>query len=218
MKSTMIESLSFRASAVVLIVANLVPLIGVLWLDWQVLDVVLLYWVENVIIGAINVLRMLVCPSKRNFFLIPFFAFHYGFFCYGHLLAIMTLFGGPEEILAMWHKYFAMSFDEALRSPVWIGIAAISASHLFSFFVNFIGTGEYRRTTAEKLMQRPYGRILILQIAILLGAIIIQWLGLPLGMLIALVGVKIFMDLKLHLAERDTFATKDPVLLQERHT
>ncbi|MDH3417747.1 MAG: DUF6498-containing protein, partial [Gammaproteobacteria bacterium] len=50
-----------RPSAIVLIVANLVPLFGVLFLGWRVFDVIILYWAENVVIGVINVLRMIVC-------------------------------------------------------------------------------------------------------------------------------------------------------------
>jgi len=47
-----------RPSSIVLILANLVPLVGVLYFDWSVLDILLLYWTESVIIGLVNVLRM----------------------------------------------------------------------------------------------------------------------------------------------------------------
>lgn len=48
-----------RLSAVALVLANLVPLAGVLLWEWSVSSVVILYWFENVVIGVINVLRML---------------------------------------------------------------------------------------------------------------------------------------------------------------
>ncbi len=57
-------------------------------------------------------------------------------------------------------------------------------------------------------MGRPYGRIVVLQVAILAGAALIEWLGTTLGLLIALIAVKIVMDLKLHAAERDVFLVK----------
>ncbi|MBT8086517.1 MAG: hypothetical protein KJO46_00715 [Gammaproteobacteria bacterium] len=201
----MIDSISFRTSAVVLVVANLVPLFGVLLFDWQVFHVVLLYWVENVVIGLINVMRMFVAGPGRKYSLALFFVAHYGIFCFAHLQALVTLFDGPEQIVAVWELYFSMPLERLPRSPLWIGIAAIAASHLFSFFVNFIAGGEYRRTTISKLMGRPYGRIVVLQLAILLGAALIEWLDTPLGLLLALIGVKIFMDLRAHSAERDAF-------------
>jgi len=52
----------------VLIVANLAPLAGVLFGDWDVFEVVLIYWMENVIIGIINILKMAVCsPDLKSF-------------------------------------------------------------------------------------------------------------------------------------------------------
>ncbi len=203
------EAIPLRASAIVLVVANLVPVLGVLALGWRTFDVVLLYWVENVVIGAVNALRMLACAKGRKLFLIPFFIAHYGFFCFGHLMAIALLFDGPDEILAIWQQYFAMPPRAALRSPLWIGVAAIAASHLFSFLVNFLAAGEHRRTTVDKLMGRPYGRIVVLQVAILVGAVLIEWLGTPVGLLLALVVIKIVVDLKLHTAERELFAGID---------
>ncbi len=47
-----------RLSAVALVLANLVPLAGVLLWQWSVSSVVILYWFENVVIGVVNVLRM----------------------------------------------------------------------------------------------------------------------------------------------------------------
>ncbi len=192
-----------------LIVANLVPVLGVLALGWQTFDVVLLFWSENVIVGAVNVLRMLACGKGHKAFLIPFFVVHYGLFCFGHLMAIAMLFDGPDEIIAIWQQYFAIAPGEAMRSPLWIGIAAIAASHLFSFFANFLAAGEHRRTTVGKLMSRPYGRIIVLHAAILLGAVLIDRIGSPIGLLIALVVIKIVVDLKLHTKERELFAGID---------
>jgi hypothetical protein len=53
-----------RLSAVALVLANLVPLAGVLYWEWSVSSVVILYWFENVVIGVINVLRMAMASPK----------------------------------------------------------------------------------------------------------------------------------------------------------
>ena len=97
-----------RTSSLVLILANLIPLAGVVLFQWDVLAILLLYWAESVIIGVLNVLRIVACktdnilhgvlpqlagqpipeelskniPSVTGFalklFLIPFFIVHYG--------------------------------------------------------------------------------------------------------------------------------------------
>jgi hypothetical protein len=51
----------FGASTVVLVITNLIPLFGVLAWNWSAFNVVALYWIENLIIGVINVLKMLTC-------------------------------------------------------------------------------------------------------------------------------------------------------------
>src|SRR4051794_41692022 len=50
----------YKTSAYVLIAANALPLIGVLFLGWDTFSIVALYWSENVIIGGINVLKMIM--------------------------------------------------------------------------------------------------------------------------------------------------------------
>ena len=63
----------------VLTVANLVPLFGVVFLGWDAAAIVLLYWVENLIVGLLNILRMILVKvesSGKQFeklILIPFF-------------------------------------------------------------------------------------------------------------------------------------------------
>lgn len=54
-----------RPSAFVLILANLIPVAGVLLFDWNVATILMLYWAESVVIGILNVLRMICCQSDN---------------------------------------------------------------------------------------------------------------------------------------------------------
>lgn len=234
----------YTSSSVVLIAANLVPLFGVLFLDWDAFSIVLLYWVENVIIGAINVLKMATCsPDPAEFdltklkaqmtdaqrkafvkqasgyldhakvahhasklFLIPFFTFHYGFFCMIHGMFVFVMFDrdtffGPFEFL---RAFVQTSVDEHL---LW-AMAALAASHLFSFFVNYLGHGEYRRTIVPLLMIQPYGRVVVLHIAILFGGFVTMAFGSPMALLLLLIAGKTMLDLKFHLRERERNSAK----------
>lgn len=215
-----------RHSSVALVAANLFPLAGVLWLDWRVLDILLLYWAESVVIGGVNVMRMATCRSGGlaaavlpgrsladlppdaaarlanvpelpfKLFLIPFFCVHYGMFCWGHLMAVVGFFGDSAPGTA------EAGLAELWRPGLWVAVAAIAASHLYSFATNYLGRGEYTRANLMLLMQRPYGRIVVMHVTILLGAGLLIVLGSPLPMLLVLIGGKIALDLKLHLGER----------------
>ena len=240
----------FQASAWALIAANLVPLFGVLFLGWDTFSIVVLYWFENVIIGVINVLKMLTCnpdPSQIDWsqlpnaerrdlaklestltgakgkvqlanhgmklFLIPFFIFHYGLFCLVHGVFVFVLFGHD----AFGHESFGFGPFGPLENigevfsqqHLWWGVVALAASHLWSFFVNYLGRGEYRRTAAIILMGQPYARVVVLHLAILLGAFISFGLGSNIGILTILVIGKTALDLTLHLREREKNASTE---------
>ncbi len=44
-----------------LILANAIPLVGVIILGWDAFAVVALYWLENVVIGVMNIVKMITC-------------------------------------------------------------------------------------------------------------------------------------------------------------
>ena len=97
-------------------------------------------------------------------------------------------------------------FDNFLQvfsqEHLWWGVAALAISHLWSFVVNYLGRGEYRRTAVPMLMFQPYARIVVLHIAILIGGIIAFMLGSNILVLTILIAGKTLLDLSLHLAQR----------------
>ena len=222
--------MSRQPSSLVLIVANLIPLAGVLLLQWDVLAILILYWTESVVIGVINVFRMITCQSGSVFdgllpllsrkpvpaelsaslpnipitpfkyFLIPFFVLHYGAFCFGHLVAVIGLFSDAGLSPGV-----TVALAEFWQPSFWVAVAAIAGSHLFSFFNNYIGRDERKRASLFLLMHRPYGRIMAMHITIVLGAGFVMWLDSPLPMLLLLICAKIVLDLKLHARERGRF-------------
>lgn len=219
-----------KPSSLILILVNLIPIGGVLWFDWSVFEILLLYWTESVTIGLINILRMASSQSNNilagfpmprgkapasaaleaagallpmksiKAFIIPFFIIHYGMFCYGHLTAVVSFFsdsGLSGRLLSAVPPLEDYGF--------WIAVAAIFLSHLFSYIVNFLGKGEYKRIGLATLMQRPYGRIVVMHITIIIGAAFVMWLDSPLPLLLVLVAMKTIVDLNLHNRERAKF-------------
>jgi hypothetical protein len=111
---------SSTTSALVLVAFNLVPLGGVLFWGWNVATLLILYWVENGVIGVLNVPKMLlargpVVPRQgsrlnggiapANAGLVAFFLIHYGIFWVVHgifvfiLPTIATVFSGGANPL-----------------------------------------------------------------------------------------------------------------------
>jgi hypothetical protein len=191
-------------SAWVLVAANLLPLYGVLFWNWEAFPLLALFWMENAIIGVLNAARMLVLDPGNaalwagKLFMVPFFCFHYGMFTTIHGLFVFSMFGGyPVDDL----QVLAPAARAVADWNLWLPLAALAASHLFSFFWNFLYRGEYRRASLSEQMMRPYGRVVVLHLAILLGGFAAMALGSPLWALLVLLGVKIAVDLTAHLKE-----------------
>jgi hypothetical protein len=222
-----------RTALLALIAVNLIPLLGVLQWNWSVFEIVFLYWCENLILGFITVLKMLTAfPSmeeggmsievpgkggKRKIplptpllagkfmlaiklFLVPFFIFHYGMFCMGHGTFIFAIFG--DESLGnadLW------TLNELIAGPLLIALGALFLSHMYSFLINYLGSGEFRRTNPMSLMMAPYSRIIVLHLTIIAGGGLAMVLGSPFWLLALLIGLKILMDVRAHLKERRSF-------------
>jgi hypothetical protein len=163
-------------SAWILLAANLVPVAGVLLWDWSVFALIVLFWMENVIVGVFFALRML-CADPRDpalwaakLFMVPFFCFHYGMFTAIHGVFVFTLFGGkayPVQDL----RVLEPAARAAAELGLWLPLAALLASHGFSFLWNYLYRGELRHAQLSRLMAKPYGRVVVLHVAIILGGI-----------------------------------------------
>jgi hypothetical protein len=219
--------LKHHLSLIILIVVNLLPIFGVVYGGWDVFEIVVLYWFENVVIGVVNLFKILssapvpddadangkplpeylrsdasaVFQHAAKFFLIPFFTIHYGMFCFVHGIFVFALLGEKSDALGAGSPISGMRemTGSLFQSDIKWCVIAIIASHVFSFFHNYLGKGEFRKNTPSDLMHAPYGRIVVLHIAIILGAFAITAIGSSAGMLILLIIGKIIVDAKLHL-------------------
>ena len=77
----------------------------------------------------------------------------------------------------------------------WLGLFL---SHGLSLLLNYFQGGEYLQSKAKDLMAAPYKRIAVLHVAIIAGGWGIMALGSPLILLVALVLLKIALDIALH--------------------
>ena len=195
-----------RESSLALIVANLVPLAGVLGLGWNVSWIMLFYWSENLVVGFFNVLKMrraegpvgnsrmtlnsrpVAENSRRG--LIFFFMVHYGGFTFCHGVFVFLMFG-------------AQLHGSLLQFG--LGLLALLLSHGVSYRRNFIDRGEYKRVSFATLFWQPYGRVVIMHMTILLGGAWAQSKGSPIYALLVLITLKTMIDLAAHWIEHGKF-------------
>lgn len=210
---------NFRSpSLIMLMAANLVPVYGVIFLDWKVFSLIFLFWLENVFIGFFNVFKMLCCrPQNRvlwfgKLFMIPFFTFHYGMFTAIHGLFVILLFGsGSIEISGI--PALNMIFHILQNNHLGYVALMLFISHGFSFIYNYIGKQEYQTSDLQSLMGKPYVRIVVLHISILIGGFLLMALRSPLVGLLLFIFLKTVMDMNAHSKEHKTKET-DQLLIK----
>jgi len=202
-----IKNNSLKISIASLIIVNLIPLFGVLFLSWNIFMVLFLYWTENLVIGFYTLLKMTQAPfirvkdlpkheefGKHNSTsikskpgLITFFIIHFSIFSLAHLFFLNTLFGNSVKLL--------FTYNIALV------LFCLFLSHGISFFTNFIGNKEYKRTDAVKIMTAPYKRLVVMHLTIIIGGIISKMFNYEGLMVVFLIILKIILDTISHIKE-----------------
>jgi len=179
---------------------------GVLVLGWSVFTVMALFWFENVVVGAFNVLRMLVSGERMGItgvvaalFMAAFFTLHYGLFTAVHGVFVVLLFGTPELGREAMNGGLAGPLGRMLEALMssregWLAVLAIVGVHAAGFVQWVIGSRE-RPTPLKELMSAPYGRIMVLHVALIAGGFLVMSLHAPVLGVLLLVALKLAYDL-----------------------
>ena len=195
-----VEPVAWTATSVLtLMVANLIPLAGVLFLGWDLGQIMVLFWAENAVIGFFTLIKLVMMARWMSLVVGPFFVAHYGGFMAGHFIFVYFLF--VRGIDATGSEPAVLPALKALFIPLWPALAALFVSHGVSFFTNYIGRGEYKRHDLQSVMTAPYKRIVLLHVTLIVGGWLIMALGTPLPALVFLVVLKTVTDLRAHRRE-----------------
>jgi hypothetical protein len=207
-----------RPTALALVVANLVPVWGVLVAGWHILPVMLLFWMENLVVGAYTILKMLIARgggagplelpdvfrTLGNLALCGFFTVHYGMFCLVHGIFVVFMFGAKDVGRTSGSEFSALpglALDLAWRHGLVLALIALVVSHGVSFYLHYLKPRAYQDAVAGKLMMEPYKRVVILHVVILFGGFFAMSTGSGAVPLLLLIGLKTAVDLAAHRRE-----------------
>ena len=199
-----------QPSTLILLAANLVPLVGVILWDWDAFILLMLYWLETAVIAFWTIVRIATMPRNAlgnihfqgsdkpaaPLALAAFFTLHAGIFMGAHFMFLWELFSGdwPRRIHSLRDFVVEIVIATSLWLPLialFIGRGALTMFEMVEPFLRRLFQLAPRRS--EKTMLSPaetilfglYVRILIMQFTIILGA----WFAL----LIGTVGAYIFL-------------------------
>jgi len=211
-----------------LILVNLIPLYGVWFQGWNASEVFLVYCLETVIVGVINVLKM-ACVTifvkssdtwenngsntrQSGWFFIFFFIVHYGFFVFVQTQIFFSVSGliPDGSLFANYSKIPELLGDNG-KLMLLIFIAYYTFQNLSDFFLS----GKYKTISMGRLMFEPYIRIFVQQLVVIVGS---MFLGFGAGKIFILVFVmvKIFFELFVNFNRFLAIAEKRQQLKNER--
>ncbi|MDA1195054.1 MAG: DUF6498-containing protein [Planctomycetota bacterium] len=185
---------SSRASTIALVASNLVPLLGVIALGWDLGTVLLIYWAESAVIALFNALKMIRIDSREAWKFVPFFLAHFGVFMAVHLvfLSVFLMLDAPEGQGTSLFGPMASRLD----SSWWFAVAAMVISYGLTFVVEFLGKRQYEGRTIMGQMMAPYGRVMLMHVVILVGALPVMLLGGAWPLVVLLVLFKLVAELR----------------------
>ena len=191
----------------ILIVANLLPVIGVWFWGWHPTEAFIVYALETMMIGIMTVCKLLAATfakgkddwyangkktQQSGFFFILFFIAHFGIFA----LVQTTMFSQAAGITppgsGLFHFFF--KWYTYVNNDVLYMLLAFSISYIIRSFIPFIANNEHKTTSFLLIMFQPYGRIIIQQFTVILGSMFLA-LGAGKMFILVFVGIKIFFEL-----------------------
>jgi hypothetical protein len=205
-------------SARILLSVNIIPVIGVIFFEWNLFSIMLLYWLENLVIGFYGVLKI----KKTNHYLIlkqenlpatsslvatwrqiMVFIFDYGLFTLVHGVFVFIIFGASTATSSTIANLGPVNISEIIWPEVSILGVSISflmmiVSHGFSYHDNFIIKEEYKNCTINYLQKNPFKRVIAMHFIIVISGFIVLALGYSKLTIILLIILKTLIDLFAH--------------------
>lgn len=188
-----------------MVYVNALFLLGLLIVGYvSALAVVMAYFIESIILGVFNAVKMGFSTSyanriegggSANYSLILFFCFHYGFFIAIQSIFVFSFF---EMEGGLFKEPFALiqNYSDLLKlEGMWLLIASIVFTNLLAFVMNFLAEKRYTEFTANELMSKPYLRIFVQQFVVILSGFFLVFLKAGMIAAVLLILFRLALDL-----------------------
>lgn len=164
------------------LLSNLLPILGIIFLGWDLTHLLFLYWAESAVIGLFHLVRIArsTAPSTLKAFFIPFFMVHFGGFMMVHGIFLFAITHLLESVAGIQSTFTNPLFEsgEFFMNPLLVPLTIFST--LWPFLIAFLfshGADALQAPPLQMkkqkdvmaLMLAPYRRIIIMHLTILFG-------------------------------------------------
>ena len=216
--------LLLRPATLILIAANLVPLIGVIFWGWDAFVLLMLYWLETAVIAFWTIVRIATMPRdalgdikfegaaqpSSPLALAAFFTVHAGIFMGVHFAFLWALFSGdwPQKVHGPGGFVEQIIIDTGLWLPLAVLFVVRGALMLFDSVEPWLqrtfriaparAEGRSMLSPGESLLSGLYVRIVVMQVTIIIGAWFALLIGTA-GAYVFLIAIKTAIDVALQI-------------------
>lgn len=160
-------------TVIFIIVSNVLVLAASLIWNWDLLTMMLVFWLESAIIGFYTLLKLFAVNPPIALVTLPFYLFHFGCFLAVYLVAVLTAFAPPPSKGAL-GPLLKSAF---LSLPVLSGAVPLFISHGVSFYRNFWPRRGLWENKLSDLAVAPYPRIMFWCPVLFAAALAVKYLG-----------------------------------------
>ena len=191
MKFSTLIKLRLNTADWILIIANMLPVYGVLFKGWNAREVFLVYCLETVIIGLFTLLKLGIATvyRKKDWWynqgtkklvhgtvFILFFLLHYGLFILVQMTLFLNITSISNNVNPSIFQFIFQPF-RFLGTESWLMLSVFLFGYGYENLTRFILDNEYRTKPFMRIMFEPYMRIFVQQFIVLLGAFILSFGG-----------------------------------------
>ena len=188
-------------TAVMLVFANIFPVFDLLSKGDPIGVILVIYWMQLMIIGFWNAVKLIVIARWKAFLYVPLFVLMY--------LSIINMFGLIAGILlddqmrgTAWHQDFSL-WD------YWVPAALFFANHGLSFWVNFIRGREFEDISSDTQMGKPFLRAMPMWAAAIPTAFVGGFFNSAASAVLFVLPVKLALDVFGHFYEHGMLSFDD---------
>jgi len=193
---------------------SVIPLLGILFLNWDWRQIIVLYWLENITVGIITLinivtgkntsdlmsrmdisgLRMITShPNVLKSVMAAFFTLHYGMFTFIHGIFVFLLVSGNLNFgSALVERTSSASAQLELNSIIglWAVVTIVHIAMVLAYHFAGLNKGAENARLSD-----PYKRILALHFSIIIGSFVIAFYDLPAASAIILIVMHALLDI-----------------------
>jgi len=157
-----------------MVLSHTPPVLGAMFWDWDISTILLLYWMENVLIGFFTMLKISRCQESENYSdaghenVATHWPMVYGIFMAVHGFGVLLITALSIDDNTM---FLTGTIIYLAKQIGWVMVAFIPLvfEQWYAYRVDFLGEEKYNRGITKDLISRPYSRVAPMHVVIVLG-------------------------------------------------